>query len=513
MTKSHYDQAADEAERQLDQVSPTMCYAKWAQTSLHLTNGRTHSCYHPPTHQIPLEGLDENPSQLHNTPEKKSQRQQMLEGERPEGCAYCWKIEDVGGRSDRVYRSGEYWAQNSRDEIQAAGAEGDINPHYVEVNFNQACNFRCSYCSPHLSTTWHQEIREHGAYKIVGGEHNREESLAQSGMMPLKVANSENPYVQAFWKWWPDLYKNLEVFRMTGGEPLMDKNTFKVLDYVYKNPNAWLELSVTTNACPPKPELWDKFIGVLQKLEEIQIWEDPDKFNPHSGNHWYVAPACKNFATFISVDGYGAQAEYMRNGLDFGVLKTNTERLLSETDISTITFINTFNLLSLPSLRDFLQWILDLREQYAKDRQGTKYIPIPDNGGHSHPDYEVKPRQRIWFDIPLLRDPKWQCIQILTPDFEDYLEEAIAFMEVNRANEDHIDYRGFKDFEIDKVRRNLEWMRDRSKWNQEDLDRARANFYLFFSQHDERRGTNFHSVFPEYSDWWDLCAEAASHYE
>ena len=46
------------------------------------------------------------------------------------------------------------------------------------------------------------------------------------------------------------MYKSLEVFRMTGGEPLMDSNTFKVLDYVYENPNAWLEMSVTSNMCP-----------------------------------------------------------------------------------------------------------------------------------------------------------------------------------------------------------------------------------------------------------------------
>ena len=36
---------------------------------------------------------------------------------RPEGCSYCWRIEDVGGRSDRVYRSGEYWAQESKEDI------------------------------------------------------------------------------------------------------------------------------------------------------------------------------------------------------------------------------------------------------------------------------------------------------------------------------------------------------------------------------------------------------------
>ena len=71
----------------------------------------------------------------------------------------------------------------------------------------------------------------------------------------------------------------------------MDVNTFKVLDYVYKHPNAWLEMSLTSNMVPPKPILMDMFIEKLQRLEEIQIWEDPEKFNPNSGNNWYVAPA------------------------------------------------------------------------------------------------------------------------------------------------------------------------------------------------------------------------------
>jgi len=505
---SNYDQAADTANKQLDEISPSMCYAKWAQVSMHLHNGMTHSCYHPPTHKIPLKELEVNPSALHNTEEKKEQRRQMLAGKRPDGCSYCWRIEDVGGRSDRVYRSGEYWAQNSREDIAEAGADGNINPRYVEVNFNQACNFKCSYCSPHLSNAWEKEIKQHGAYDIVGGEHNNLDSLRNAGLMPLKLSQAENPYVTAFWQWWPEMYKTLEVFRMTGGEPLMDSNTFKVLDYVYDNPNAWLEMSVTTNMCPPKPVLMDKFIESLQKLEKIQIWEDPEKFNPNSGNNWYVAPACKNFAVFVSVDGFGEQAEYMRNGMDFQMLQDNVQRVLKETDNTTITFINTFNSLSLTSLRDYLQWILDLRDQYAKDVQGTKYIPIPDNGDHKHDDYEVRPKQRIWFDIPLLRAPLWQCIQVMPQQYEDYLEEAIAFMELNESNEVNIDYRGFKDFEIDKVRRNLAWMKEGRKMSQEDLIKAKANFFKFFTQHDARRGTDFLATYPEMGDWWNMCEQA-----
>ena len=157
---SDYGSAADQAEKQLRNISKTMCYAKWAQVSMHLTNGQTHSCYHPPTHKIDVLEIQDNPSALHNTRQKKEERKMMLEGKRPAGCSYCWKIEDVGGRSDRIYRSGEYWAQNARKDIIETLDVGNINPRYVEVNFNQACNFKCSYCAPHLSNTWEREIKK-----------------------------------------------------------------------------------------------------------------------------------------------------------------------------------------------------------------------------------------------------------------------------------------------------------------------------------------------------------------
>ena len=94
--------------------------------------------------------------------------------------------------------------------------------------------------------------------------------------MPLEVARKDNPYITAFWKWFPDVYQNLKVFRMTGGEPLMDNNTFKVLDYVNENPNATLDLSITSNMCPPQDALFDKFIDKLKAIEEVRVWEDTD---------------------------------------------------------------------------------------------------------------------------------------------------------------------------------------------------------------------------------------------
>lgn len=549
---SHYEAAADVAEKQLDEISPTMCYAKWTQVSMHLTNGMTQSCYHPPTHKIDVNELEKNPSALHNTVEKKKQRQQMLNGDRPPGCEYCWRIEDVGGRSDRVYRSGEFWAQNARKDIIASSWDGDINPRYVEVNFNQACNFKCSYCSPHLSNTWEKEIKKWGPYRIIDGEHNNTDSLSKKGLMPLKVSQEENPYVTAFWKWWPELYPTLEVFRMTGGEPLMDFNTFKVLDYIYEHPNKDLELSITSNMCPPKQELFDKFVQLVKRMDDVEHGAEVYVQDPFDGSHWstwqhyivgsdakryhsshlpvieredikvtfppemgpcledrdntynfmytYRDRACKNTSLFVSLDGWGEQAEYIRNGMEFDRLWQNVNTFLDETEWTTINFINTFNVLSLTSFKDFLQGILDLREKWSKDKQKERGW----DGNKLH--------QRVWFDIPLLRAPHWQCIQIMPDQYYEYLDEAIAFMKQNRADEVLIDYRGFKDFEIDKAERNLAWMKEGNKLDRDVVSRSKANFHKFFTQHDQRRETNFLQTFPEYDLWWYMCEQESHKY-
>ena len=372
MSKSVYQKAADDAKTKLDTVSPTFCLAKWNQVSLHLPTGMTNSCYHPPLHNIDAKELEKNPAALHNTKQKLAEREQMLKGKRPAGCSYCWNIEDTGGTSDRIYRSGEPWAIQDFESIVGKPIDSEWTPRYVEVNFNNACNFKCSYCSPQFSTTWGKEIDRYGQYP-TSPPHNAPEHF-QGRRRPIPH-REDNPYVNAFWKWWPKLYQNLKHFRMTGGEPLMDKNTYKVLEYIIDHPKKDLHLNVTSNMCPPDKKLKNKYFDMIKRI--------------------CLDEHVEHMMQFVSVDAHGPQAEYIRHGLDWNYFTDTVEEFLYRIPVrNSVTFIITYNNLSVTTLDKLLNYIRELRQKYS-----TTY-------------------QRVWFDIPLLRQPAWQQITLLPESYQ-----------------------------------------------------------------------------------------------
>jgi hypothetical protein len=452
--QSRYFHDANYVYDKLNEVSPSFCLAKWFNVSIHIPTGKTHSCYHPPAHNIPLEEIAIDVSALHNTKHKKEQRKLMLAGERPSECNFCWQTEDSGNQlSDRAYRSKDVFEKGLIQEALDAGSTGNPKPRYIEVNFNQACNLKCAYCSPHLSTAWYQEIERDGAYILSDRWHND-----LSWIKRMNIDNSlDNPYVDAFWKWLPDVYPTLQTFRMTGGEPLMDKNTFKMFDYVYEHPKEDLHLSITSNCCPPGNQ-WNKFLISLKKITE---------------NH-----AIDHFMLFCSLDSWGPQSEYIRNGLDFNLMLNNVSNFLVNSDRHSLTFIITFNALSYSGIYSYIENILELRKQHSNDRQ------------------------MIWFDIPQLQDPDYLNPKLL-PGMVTELERAKQFMLSNKEDK-HNQFKGFSDFEVSKVQRLIDWIKSDSNFNRSC---AMINFYLFFSEHDRRRGTDFLNTFPELSTFWQECKD------
>ena len=451
----------------MDKVSPTICLAKWKQVTLHLHNGHNHSCHHPKTHKSPLEEVEIDCTALHNTKFKKQQRQLMMEGNRPGECDYCWRVEDASSGkdvySDRITKSSAAWAKDFKDEI-LANPLGNTNPSHLEINFSNTCNLRCSYCSPEVSSRWMEEIRQHGGYPTSTNFNNLQNIMNQDKMPILE--REYNPYVEAFWKWWPDLYKDLRVVRVTGGEPLLTKNTFKILDYIIEHPNPQLDLNINSNLCVPD-ELLNKFIEKVKRIQGEGL--------------------VKEFVVYTSAEAHGKRAEYIRDGLDYNKWYDNCNRILSEIPNSRLSLMATYNALSVSSFIPMLDDMLKLRNTYntGEDRRNPMDI-----------------------NVSYLRWPWHQTVFILTPDYFKQLEEQVTYM---YRNKEHAYWAplcgyGFYEHEINNMQRLYYVAKDEPR-NPQDTLRNRKDFVSFVDEHDKRRGTNFLGTFPEMEEFYKMCKE------
>jgi len=459
-----YQNHLNNVKNELDSVSPSFCVAKWKQVTMHLQNGMNHSCHHPKTHVVPISEIKFNPTALHNSEFKKEQRKLMLEGKRPAECDYCWRVEDSGqgSLSDRIYKSADQWAQPFIKDIQSKPWDDDVDPSYVEVSFSNVCNFKCSYCAPHISSQWMEEIEKYGAYP-TSNHFNNLDWIKQENMMPIPN-REENPYVDAFWAWWPTMYQNLQHFRITGGEPLLSKNTFLVLDYIIENPNPNLEVSINTNMNPPE-ELFDKFI------EKIKIIITEKKV--------------KKFKLFTSAEAHGKQSEYIRFGMNYDKWLSNIHRVYKEIPEIEFTIMSTYNILSLTTYTHFLDDILDIKRQYGK-----------------HDDF----RNPMLLDIPYLRYPDHQAIFIMEPEMLPMLYDQVTHMYRNLEYKNWYGTanRGFYEHEADKLKRIYTMVSNMepNQWTT-NTNETRKDFVKFVDEHDKRRGTNFLETFPEFEGFYN----------
>ena len=439
-----------EKREQINAVSPSFCAAKWKQSTILLYSGETHSCHHPSRHKITLEDIKDNPRGIHNTAVKKAARNDMLKGIQTKECDYCWKIENLNKdwMSDRIYKSTYSWALPHIDEIVKSGDGANIDPSYLEVAFESTCNFKCVYCSPESSSRWQEEIETHGPIELEDFKLHDLDWLKESGKLPIH-RKEKNPYIDAFWEWWPELYPNLHTFRITGGEPLLSKHTWRVLDYIAENPNPNLTLAINTNLNVP-----DKLV---EKLVEY--------INRISGN-------IKLFDVYTSLESTGKQAEYSRFGMQFDEFKKNCEYVLDNTPNTTrLHYMTTINLTSAPTLLEYLQYIREMRLKYSSKL------------------HEFRVRTHLSY----LRWPRMLCLTLLSDeDKQKFGDLWIEYVDAHKLTPLKSDQEIFYLEEVDQVRRLVDYMR-----STKEPQSLYKDFRNYTRSLDKRRKTSFVETFPE----------------
>jgi organic radical activating enzyme len=441
----------------VNKVSPTFCLAKWHHTTLYLQTGETHSCYHPPTHPIDLKELKNNPSARHNTRIKKQERKEMLAGVQTEGCKYCWNIENMGDDyiSDRHIKTSSIYTESRFKQASRGPWDQNINPEYVEVNFGNECNFKCGYCHPKYSSRFYNEIKQHGPVDTVKNHR------CDVDWLKIYEREEENPYVDAFFKWWPELSKTLSILRVTGGEPLMHVSTWKLLNTIKETPMPDLELNINSN------------MGIKTALV--------DKMVDHV-NHLTENKKIKIFKLFTSVDTWGPRAEYIRTGLDLELWERNLDTYLKSTG-QPIIFMITFNILAVPTFKSLLVKILEWRKEYNQYNKTDQ-------------------PQMVRFDTPYLKEPLQYDMNILPKEeFMPYMYDHLKFIEDNM---DDTDPTKFSSVEYEKFRRVVDYMAS-TTYSEEKILEGKKDFYNWFNALDERRGTNLIETFPEFSAFYNEC--------
>ena len=433
----------------LDTKSASFCGAKWYNATIWLGSGMSTSCHHPPAHLVDIEEAKRNPKAIHNTPQKKRDRAQMQAGERPPGCEYCWKIEDIkrDNISDRVYKSKIYKIEDL-DNAFTTPVHEDVNLKTLEISFDRTCQFACSYCNPAFSSTWVRDIKSNGPYTNLQSD-GRNHFTHDHNSAQLYKFGETNPYIEAFFKWWEsDLHKTLDELRITGGEPLMSGYTWQLLDWFKANKGkSATRLAINSNL--------GKDVDVDRLLASVDQPID----------------------LYTSNESWATQAEYIRDGLEWDLWIDNMTKLIHTDKIRSLHVMCTINALCLESLTEFLDLLVAWKTKHGKES--------------------------VSFTLNILRFPSFQSALVFPDEIRNKHKQKLQTW---------LDYHVSRpvgqflhEHEINHTKRLIDYL-DVVKTPHSDtfdMPRLHNDFKQFYKQYDERRGKNLVETFPELTEWYN----------
>jgi organic radical activating enzyme len=431
----------------LDPKSASFCGAKWYNATIWLGSGMSTSCHHPPAHAIDTKELEHNPRAIHNTPNKKLDRAMMQAGQRPPGCEYCWKIEDMGvdAISDRVYKS-KIYPLEALNEAYNTPSQDDVNLRTLEIAFDRTCQFACSYCNPAFSSTWVKDIRSNGPYESLVSDGRNHFTHTHDSSQLYKFGEV-NPYTEAFFKWWEsDLHRTLQELRITGGEPLMSGETWKLLDWFKNNKGkSTTRLAINSNLGPE--------IDVERLLSSIDGLE---------------------VDIYTSQESIDQKAEYIRDGLDYTAWLANVKKLLDSPNIRAVHCMATINALCLDSLDQLLDQLVEWKKVYG--------------------------RERVSFTLNILRFPSFQSPLVLPDHLKLYYRNRLMIWGTKHQGQEYM-----HEHELNHLARLVEYLDlvDTPHSDTFDMPKLHNDFKQFYSQYDRRRNKDFVKTFPNLSKWYN----------
>jgi organic radical activating enzyme len=390
-------------------------------------------------------GLD-LPTSAFNNDYMKSVRKTMLAGEVPASCTKCFKEEQEGIASKRIWETGTWHLQEQIDIqelIRETTVDGEVpyKLQYLDLRLGHTCNLKCIMCSPHDSSMWVPEHKK--VFPIFKSELIKKQMDWDSNEFNNKW--HENP---KFWEQIFDQIPNIKQLYFAGGEPLLIREHKMFLQEIIKRGYAdKISLRYNTN-------------GILVTDEIIAIWE-----------------CFRKVKVGISLDGLGERVHYIRYPTNFADVEKNLWKLENTVDSIQANIALAVQILNIKHIPEFIKW--KVRSGFKKLNFDVNAVGQVTGGG--------------LVGVHLLWIPTWLSLRVLPK--EDKLEVRELFAELqdwlwNNYTQDAEFWEknpyGWKRWEGI-----LDWM------DAEDHTNLLPDFQDYILTMDAQRGTNFKLTFPE----------------
>lgn len=296
----------------MQQLPDTFCPAKWDELVINTSYNYVYGC------------CKARPEKFVNDYNKiiDHQKQNLLNNVQDSSCSYCWKSEKTNGISLRTQFLKKFEV-STFDEYK-----NNKSPKVIEINIGNACNMQCIYCNPKFSSQWEKDIQNQ-KYQLFTDRHVYGIDIKNK---QLVVENLELLNTLKF-----------ETLRIIGGEPLINKNFFSILDTIDHNGI----LDVTSNLMVDKKSI-DKLLSNKNKFKYIIINVSLD--------------ACKEISEFVR---YGLDYDLFLKNLDYLLenakenIKINILSLMTNLTLCDISnFSSDVILPRLEKYKDSLTWYL-----------------------------------------------------------------------------------------------------------------------------------------------------------
>lgn len=189
----------------------------------------------------------DSPQEYYDSEINQSVRDSILAGEWHPGCRTCEEQERAGGHSDRSSFNWSFDIQNNPVDVSK------FNLKWLDYRPGNLCNLKCRMCDAGNSSLIEKEMSDYP-------ELEKFLPRAKGNNMTELDTNLVNE----------DIFKNLQFLKILGGEPTIDPQVYKLLEWTVEKDFAKnIELRYTTNATNVN-DRWTNSVNEFQ-TSRIQI--------------------------------------------------------------------------------------------------------------------------------------------------------------------------------------------------------------------------------------------------